>query len=222
MAPRMSDVAVSCETPLGPRGYLCEVTEGFEGQGPHLLPCGPEEACSDGFHVRGGCRNAVFAGMEVDHEVIQASNPGRPLRSLLEVQDEQQHGILAEASHELGQELLHESELASAVHSAHEQNRAAPRIDGLEALDPAHVPLTHAGVPRVVVPERVMPRAIHDHVACRVRITGGVVEEALEVRTHEVEQTLHAASHPVKGQRLRATSELLEGELWTTGATQGN
>ena len=65
-------------------------------------------------------------------------------------------------------ELLgHLLELQGARDRAHEEHRLHTRVDAVEALDAPEVPLVHAGVRGIIVPEGVVIAPVGRHLAPR-------------------------------------------------------
>mmetsp|Transcript_106158 Transcript_106158/g.298464 ORF Transcript_106158/g.298464 Transcript_106158/m.298464 type:complete len:205 (+) Transcript_106158:208-822(+) len=181
-----ADVPMGVESPVG----LLNHARGF-GHAAHLhgidrLARRPMQGGGYGLHVWCERGLAVLAPVVVqEHVAREASHNGRPLRTRLEVHNQKQVCLLTEAFCKFLGKLPREGELVSGRHCPDEQHRLCRGIDGLETLDTPRVPLTHARVVWVVVPEGVVLRAIHGHAAevGRLRL---VIKETLEVGPHEM------------------------------------
>mmetsp|Transcript_70081 Transcript_70081/g.194826 ORF Transcript_70081/g.194826 Transcript_70081/m.194826 type:complete len:315 (+) Transcript_70081:616-1560(+) len=166
----------------------------------------------------GVCRVALVAVVSARHvmheEVVVAFDDGGPFHTVLMAQYEEQVRLWAETLLELFQQFGHAVELGLHHCGADEKHRATFCIDSLETFDAALVLLDHARILRIVVPKRVQSVAVHDHVLDPWhRLLRDVIEESVEILSHVMQDALQSRPRPVERQRLRASPEVLEGQL---------
>lgn len=116
----------------------------------------PIKGALDWLRVRGPifCAQNVRLSREVvDQKVLVILDEGRALRLLLQVHDEQQHGVLSEAVCELLQELANMAELACVRYRADEKHRLCSCIKIFQSSNPSPVLLMDLRIIQVIMPE---------------------------------------------------------------------
>mmetsp|Transcript_117526 Transcript_117526/g.279039 ORF Transcript_117526/g.279039 Transcript_117526/m.279039 type:complete len:224 (-) Transcript_117526:49-720(-) len=170
----------------------------------------------------------LAASQVVYHYVVHTFNQCGPIGSLLEVNDQQQACMLSVPLDKQLEKLRNYLKLLCRGHGSHEENWLRCGIDVVEATDAALVSLVHAGISRVIMPEGVVVAPVRCHADARHYLLGIEFEEAIPTSAlvpaipQEMHQTLMPCSHPVKGQCLSTSADVLEGELRATEATQRN
>jgi len=147
---------------------------------------------------------------QVDEQVVALRNEHR-LMLWLEIYENQQLRLPAEARGQLIVQVGDVGKLVSRRHGTHEKHGFIVRVDGLEAIKAAFVFRMTLRGSGVIVPKRVCIGPMSDHaLRARHRLFGVEVKETVEVIAHEVQNSLNTSPNPIERKRFNIMSDLPE------------